>query len=582
MSAPTIARPAAAHAVRHLGRFQLLRLLAKSSSTMVWLVSDPRSGQEQMLVIPREKPHPQGGQARWLELARRTARTDHPGLAVPLEVDVQEDWPYIAYERHGGALLTERLGRQGLPVSDLVPGMVQAIEGLAFAHEAGQVHGDLHAAMVLVPDSGRFQLIGLGALPAPPEAGTGLVAQRQRAERDVLAVGLVLHHALVGQPALGDADVMHVMQQMAPLGREVVRLPWGDTQVIAEPLRAIVNRATDRQERQRYRNARTLSRALSGWLRSSGDSDDGPMAMLLDRMRVVGLLPAMPGGLQRARRLHLLHRERIDELAAIVLEDPGLSFELLRAVNVATRRVGAVASNGPILTVRRAVTMLGLDGVRRAAQALKPWPGPLNEAQAADLARQFDLARRAGQVARWVRPPGYDGELVYLLALMQRLGRLVVQYHFPEEAAQIRRLVQAVPAAKRGDPDEPGMSPQGASFAVLGFDLEALGLAVGRYWGLDSAALLMMRPMPTDGLMHAPDNDIDRLRMTASCANEVIDCQALPVPRRTAALLHVATRYGRALGISAQDLQQYAQGQAPDDREPVAAPPADEEPGPPA
>lgn len=566
-TAPPRATAAPGNAVRRLGRFQLLRLLVKSRLTMVWLVADPRSGQELMLVIPRQKPEPESALPRWLESARRAARLSHPGLAPVEAIDVEEDWPYIAHARGTAVLLSERIGRQGVPAGDLVQGIGPALEALAAAHEAGTTHGDLHAGMVLVPESGAFRLIGLGAAPLAPDAGTGTMAQRQRAERDVLAMGLVLHHALAGQPPLGDADLMSVALRLPPAGHEVVRLPRTDTQPIAEPLRAIVNRATDRQERQRYRSARTLARALAGWLKASSDADAGPLALLLDRLRIVGLLPAMAGGVQRARRLQLMTRERVDALAETVLEDIGLSVELLRATNLATRRVGARASNGTILTVRRAITMLGLDGVQRAAQALKPWPGPLGDAQAAELAHQMDLARRAGQVARWVRLPGYDGELVYLLALLQRLGRLVVQYHFPEEAAQIRRLMQPAPPAGRGQPDEPGMGEQAAGYAVLGIDIEALGQAVARFWGFDEQALQMMRRLAPDAPVHLPDTDAERLRQMASCANEVIDAQAGPAEGRAAAFVQIAGRYGRLLGVTPPMLQQYAQGIGPDDED---------------
>ena len=562
---PTVPPSAAAgQAVRRLGRYQLLRLLAKTARSMVWLVSDGRSGQELMLVIPRQKPEPEQALQRWLESALRAGRLQHPGLAVPEAVDVEEGWPFMAYARAQGVLLTERMGRQGVLAAELVGGMGPAIEALASAHEASHSHGDLHAGMVLVPDAGGYRLIGLGVVQPPPEAGQGGLAQRQRAERDVLALGLLLHHGLVGQPPLGEADLMTVAERLPPAGREVVRLPRADTQPIADPLRAIVNRATDRQERQRYRNARTLARALGGWLKATSDTDSGPLALLLDRLRVVGLLPAMAGGLQRARRLQMMDRERVDGLAEVVLEDIAMSLELLRATNLATRRVGARASNGTILTVRRAITMLGLDGVQRAAQALKPWPGPLGEAAAAELAHQMDLARRAGQVARWLRLPGYDGELVYLLAVMQRLGRLVVHYHFPEEAVQIRRLMQPAPAARRGEPDEPGMGEQAAGFAVLGVDTEALASAVARFWGFDEQALAMMRRLPADAPVHLPDTDAERLRQTASCANEVIDVQTGPAALRAAGFQHVAQRYGRLLGVGAPVLQQYALGQGPE------------------
>jgi non-specific serine/threonine protein kinase len=302
------------------------------------------------------------------------------------------------------------------------------------------------------------------------------------------------------------------LESIPPLGREIVRLPWSTAHAIAEPLRAIVNRATDRQERQRYRNARTLLRAIEGWVRIDGEQGGGPMALLLDRLRTVGLLPAMPGGAARAARIALMERERTIELAEIVLQDTALAFELLRMANSAQVRGAMVAGTGPILTIRRAIAMLGMDGVRRAALALRAWPGPLDEAQAGELERLMERVTRAGRIAQWLRPAGYDTEVVYLLALLQNLGRLVTQYHFPDEAQQIRRLMQPAPGVKDGEPDDPGMSEEAASFAVLGTDVETLGAAVARYWGLDDGVVHMIHRVSATAPVRSADNDdeVDR------------------------------------------------------------------------
>ena len=40
------------------------------------------------------------------------------------------------------------------------------------------------------------------------------------------------------------------------------------------------------------------------------------------------------------------------------------------------------------------------------------------------------------------------------------------------------------------------MSEEGASFAVLGVDIDVLGAAVARYWGLDDTVLPMLRRLP--------------------------------------------------------------------------------------
>ncbi len=598
-SAPPAARaPAAsAGAVRMFGRFQLLRLLGKSARSMLWLALDSRGDREMMLSMPRVQLHDERAMAAWQQRVRRATRLSHPHLAPIAEVGEHDHWPFVAYERGDFATWPERIGGKGLPATDMAAWCVQVLQGLAFAHEAGMAHRDLQPFSLLADEAGRVLLLGLevaelvplalapaaaasaaagatagaGATGAGPAAGAsgndahgGQAAMdertrhRQTAEADVLAFGLVAHQLLAGTPPLEEPDIARVMARMPPHGTEIVRLPYTVPRPIPEPLRAIVNRATDRQERQRYRSARTFERAIEGWLKAGSEQDAGPISLLLDRMRAVGLLPAMPGGADRAARLAMMERGHTSELSDIVLQDLGLAFELLRSVNLAQSQAGN-AGNGPVLATHRAVAMLGLDGVRRAALSLRGWPGPLNDANAAALEALIARVKRAGNLARRLQPAGYDTEVVFLLTALQNLGWLAVQYHFPDEATQIRRLMQPAPSPKPGQPDEPGMSAEAASFAVLGVDIEALGTAVMKHWGLDDGVQHLVRRLPPTGAVRAPEGDDELLRTVASCANETMDALAQPARTVMAAMQRVVQRYGRVLDFTLPDLQENVQ-----------------------
>ena len=574
--------PVRGAAVRWFGRLQLLQLLGKSERTMAWRVADPRSGQELMLVLPRVQPLDAAALDRWSQTMRQASRLNHPQLAAVVESGVQDGWPYVAYDPRDTATVAERLPARGLPGLEAAAWATQMLQGLAYAHEAGLSHHDLQPHLVLVNDTGQVRVAGLGVAcemgmagtAAPATESAALRTQRDAAERDVLACGVLLHSLLTGQPVLEEADIGRVIARMPPLGREIVRLPWTTGQPVPEPLRAIANRATDRQERQRYRNARTLLRALEGWQNTEASTGGGPLALLADKLRTGGVMPASPGGAERAARVALMERERTIELAEAVLEDLGLSFELLRLVNSAQVRGSQISGSGPVLTVRRAIAMLGMDGVRRAALALRPWPGPLDDSGAADLQRLIDRCKRAGRVALVLRPAGYDAEVVYLITLLQNLGRLVVNYHFADEAQQIRRLMQPAPSPREGEPEDPGMSEEGAAFAVLGTDIEAIGGAVARHWGLDDGVLAMVRRQPATTSPHAPDNDDELLRLLASCANEAVDALAQPAPRVVAALTRVVSRYGRQFNFGLRELQAALQAQATSALGMTAPPPA--------
>jgi eukaryotic-like serine/threonine-protein kinase len=563
---------ASAGAVRRFGRLQLLRLLGKSDHTMAWLVDDPRTQQDQLLLLPRVQPVGTAALARWQQSMRRASRLNHPQLAPTLEVGVQDGWPFATYDVAGASALADRVPNGGATGPEAAHWFSQTLTGLAFAHEAGITHQDLQPYMLWLTESGQLRVVGLGlaagldALASTTNTAGAqdtadshdLRAHRDAAERDVLATGILLHVALCGQAALDEPDVGRVINRMPPYcgnaGRDIVRLPWAGTQLLADPLRAIVNRATDRQLRHRYRSARTFLGALEGWQRTE-EGEGGPLALLADRMRAAGVMPSSPGAAARAARLASMERERTNDLAEVVLQDLALSFDLLRLVNSAHVRGAQVSGSGPILTVRRAISMLGLDGVRRAATALREWPGPLDEEAAAALSRLVERCKRAGRVAMVLRPAGYDAEVIYLICLMQNLGRLLVQYHFPDEATQIQRLMQPGPAAYEGEAEATGMTEETAAYAVLGADIEAIGSAVARHWGMDDAVLSMVRRLPLATSVHASHHDDDLLRIVASCANEAVDALVLPAHRVASALQRVVQRYGRLLGFSGKDLQ---------------------------
>jgi non-specific serine/threonine protein kinase len=562
------------HPTRAFGRFELRRLLGKSAAAMVWLASDPGAKRELMLTLPRVQPGSPAALETWLRDARAAARLDHPNLARAAEIGVQDHWPFVAVDRDLGMTLAEWLaGRPGHPTpADAVAWMADALQGLAFAHDAGFSHHDLQPHSLIVDERGTVRVMGFGvaadaargAGAAEPQrayeramamAPSELRARRVAAARDVLAAGLMLHGLLAGEPPLEQPDTALVIARIAPLGRELVRLPWALPMPVPEALRAIVNRSTSGQERLRYQNARTLLGALTGWLQSQAEDGGGPVALLLDRLRTVGHLPALPGLAARVARVTRLERQRTDEIAEQVLVDTALSFELLRTLNSAQVQGTQVQGNGPVLTLRRIISLIGVNGVHLAANTLRPWPGPLSDAQAEALQRTLGRARLAGHTAQALRPKGYDAQVVYLITVLQNLGRLMLRYHFADEAEQIAQLTRPAPQAT-GQGEQPGLSEEAAAYAVLGVDIEALGAAVARHWGLADDVLHMIRRLPLDAAVRKPDSDAETLRLTASAANEAVDAIHDHAGARAAtAIANVAQRYARVLGIHARDVQ---------------------------
>lgn len=538
---------------------------------MTWRAFDPAHQVEVMLALPRLQPADAPAVEVWNRAVRLAARLRHPNLVPIAEVGLQDHWPFVVVERALGNTLDERLAAGQAPTAvEAVSWVRDALLGVAYAHEAGVVHGDLQSHHLLIDERGQIRLMALAvagdppparadaaAKPAPNErtmavAPAALRAHRAAAARDVLAGGLLLYRLLTGQPALDQADIGLVIARMAPAGRELVRLPWSTPHPIPEALRAIVNRATSAQERLRYQSARTLISALTGWLDAAAADGIGPVDQLLERLHTVGHLPALPGLTARVARVTSLESQRTDEIADQVLDDMALSLELLRTLNSAHVQGTQVSGNGPVLTLRRIIALIGVDGVRLAANTLRAWPGPLQPVQAAALQRALDRVRLAGHTAQALRPRGYDAQVVYLVAALQNLGRLMLRYHFADEAGQIDQLMRSG-RVDGGVGPQPGLTEEAAAFAVIGVDIESLGHAVARHWGLGDDVMHMARRLPPEAVVRRPTADDEVLRLTASAANDAVDAVELTDGSPAAAVGKVAQRYARALGLTVRD-----------------------------
>jgi len=548
--------------VRRLGNFELRELVGRSQLIMAWRAHDPRSEREVLMLLPRTRPGDEGLLRLWDANSRRAARLQHPHVAPVAEVGVHAGWPFQIYEM--GSLSWPNAAIEGPWTGRAAVGKMatEVSLALAAAHAAGVVHGDLQPFLLIPGEGGRVRVAGwevatlrLAGTTVGAVDGEALAQRRAGAIEDVLALGIIMHAALRGQPALDEPDVGKVLLRMAPHGRELLTLPPAQISQLPEPLRAITNRATHFQESLRYRSARTLVNALEGWEKAESGEREGLLTLAADRLRSNGLLPSSGDIRDRMQRLVTMEGDSASEMSELIREDIGLGLELIRVVHAEQVRDPRRSGSGPVLTIRRAVAMLGLDGVRRVGLRMTAWPGKLSASEARTLGQVMDRCIQAGCVAQSLRPPGYDAEAVYMVTLIQNLGRLALCCHFPEESIQIQRLTQPVASPEAEGGEVPGMAERAAFFAVLGMDVDALGRVAARYCGFDDATWYRMARITGQDPVPMARSDDDYLRTTASCANDAMDALRLPAPQAASALAAVVHRYGRALKLTSKVLQ---------------------------
>ncbi len=505
-----VSKPAAGGiaAVRHIGRFRLLRELGRGAQATVWLAHDPRLDREVALKLfhPAADAH---AVSDWLHEAHAVSRLTHPHIVPVFEAGEAAGPPYLVFEFVAGPTLAEaRRQRPQWPPREAVTLMLDVLDGLAAAHAQGIVHRDLKPSNVLLGADGRARVMdfGIAARMTGSAAGPGHDSARAKAPADATAgcivgtPGYISPEAARGEPPLPTMDVFAAGAMLAELlageallqetdpWRAVQRVQQEDlvlpsTAPVDEALRSIVQRALGRDTGLRYDSASALHKVLAAWLQQTAETDDDASAeaaaghatlqFLLRRMRHKTDFPALSAQVARILRLTSSETESLNRLAEEIMQDVGLTHKLLRMVNAA-HFTGA--AGGGIGTVSRAVALVGVAGIRNLVLSALLLEHMGDKAHAVRIQQEFLRALMAGSLARELTPLARESEEAFLVGMLRNLGRLLTEYYFPEEALQIQRQVPAGEGGMRG--------LEAAAQRVLGIGFDELTAGVARAWGL--------------------------------------------------------------------------------------------------
>ncbi len=296
---------------RAMGRYELLRRLARGGMAEVYLARRRAGGVEKLLVVKRIRAE-RVGDARFLELFVREARLSmslaHQNIVPVFDFGRSGDQVFLAMERVEGRDLGSTLARPGVePLPPIVAAFIAAecCRALAYAHQRrrdgehlGVVHRDVTPRNVLLSWSGEVKLTDFGIAALAGEATTRLVGtpaymapEQARGEpvdarADIYAIGLVLREAMTGVRARPGADRDALVEaarrgELAPWpsGRPRSSEPaaagepgprWSEPAAAGErdptALIEIIDRATAPAPSDRYPDARSLLVALDGFI----------------------------------------------------------------------------------------------------------------------------------------------------------------------------------------------------------------------------------------------------------------------------------------------------------------------------
>jgi tRNA A-37 threonylcarbamoyl transferase component Bud32 len=279
---------------RALGRYELLRPIARGGMAEVFLARRRAAGVEKWLVVKRMRPE-RAGDARFLELFVKEARLSmslaHQNIVPVFDFGRIDDQVFIAMERVEGKDLGSSLARGGQPLPPLLAAFVAAecCQALDYAHHRrgpdgvalGIVHRDVTPRNVMLSWSGEVKLtdFGIAALAGEKSSVIGtpgyMAPEQARGEpldprADLYAVGMVLREALTGMKPRPGTERESTLAA-ARLGTLV---PWPEE--LSSPLKAIVDRATSVDRDGRYPDARAMLEELDAYIvgeRAANKSD---------------------------------------------------------------------------------------------------------------------------------------------------------------------------------------------------------------------------------------------------------------------------------------------------------------------
>ena len=539
-----------------IGRFEVLEALGRGSRGAVFLARDPGRGNKVAIKtlgagwpagteLPRE--------------AQALSQLQHPHLVGVLEVCEYQGTHCLVYQYVPGQSLKGHLRDQGpLQARKAARWMIQILDAVAYAHEQGIVHLDLRPTSIQIDRDGVLRVMdfGVSVLTSGPTAvGDPLDSANYLAPEllhgteagpagDIFSLGLILHEMVTGSPAVSGNDPVATMQWIA---HNTIAPPSSRRAELDREFDQIVQKALEKNPKDRYANAREMQRALGAFLEGTSPKerpvdDASALSFLLRRMRRRADFPAISQNMSLVGRKTASDSESsVDELANIILKDYALTTKLLRLVN--SSYYGQYG--GQISTVSRAVVVLGLTQVRNAALSLLLFEHLGDKPQAYELrevaGRAFLSGNIGGRIAAALRIP--DPERAFVCAMLHTLGRYLIIFYFPEEHEEILSAVKNT-----------GLGEAAASREILGLSPEELAVGVARDWHLPDEIIQSMRPLP-DKALGKPAGDEETLHYIAVFANKLADIIVRPSQApELDELSKLQERFKAFISLAAQDL----------------------------
>lgn len=285
-----------------IGRYRVIERIGKGAMGSVYSAMDEQLGRQVavklMLAAFEEDPDLR---ERFYREARITGQLTHRNIVTVFDLGEDAGRPFIVMELLDGRPLNEHLLSDVPPTLDeKLDLMLQTLDGLQNAHQAGVVHRDIKPNNLLVLRDGTLKVLdfGVARLAASNLTAAGMLlgtpqymspeqarGQNLDARADVFSAAGVFHYMLSGHPPFGARDmrkILHAIINEPPVALSEDEAP--------EALRRVLTKGLAKAPDERYQQCADMRADIEQVRRTIAASTARVMDAARDRYRQLASL----------------------------------------------------------------------------------------------------------------------------------------------------------------------------------------------------------------------------------------------------------------------------------------------------
>ncbi|MEK6406392.1 MAG: protein kinase [Acidobacteriota bacterium] len=284
-----------------ISHYRIIKELGAGGMGEVYLAEDTRLGRQVALkFLPASYEYDPERRTKFLAEARATSALRSPHIAAIYDIGEHDGSMYIVMEYVEGELLSEKIKRGPLQLSEAIDAAAQIADALSEAHSLGIVHCDVKASNLIVNQRGVVKLLDFGIAAAVGGASEGEGEAEDRTKRvgqqtlvggpagsvsymspeqaigraldhrsDIFSLGVVLYETLTGRlPFEGETPIATMDNIIHAEPMPVARLNYA----VPPDLDRIVRKCLEKDRERRYQSVRDLLIDLRNLQRDSDSS----------------------------------------------------------------------------------------------------------------------------------------------------------------------------------------------------------------------------------------------------------------------------------------------------------------------